>query len=122
MNRGDVENGIRRSWDVLERLSLGESFSSAAVLPVDEEVRDLALSHETRYSTLFMKGLSKSHYNILLSDFSYFQFGWSAEDHVRYAFCPNPFVTNFEGVKGFRRLREAVETEAITIEQYHALL
>jgi len=122
MNRGDVENGIRRSWEVLNRLALGETFSSAAALAINEEFRDLALNAETRYAALYMNGLSNSYYNILIADYSYFHFGWSAENHVRYAYYPNPFLSGKGGVKGFKRLREAVEADAISVEQYHALL
>ena len=72
-----------------------------------------------------MCGLRLSHYNFLLTDYSYFQFSWSAEGAVRYAYYPNPHIAGQEAVDGIaaiRRWNELLEAELITFEEYLALL
>lgn len=122
MNRRDVENSIHRSWTFLEKLDLAASFSCPGVLPVNEDFRDLALAAETKYTTLYMHGLQNSHYNILLADYSYFQFSWDKDEDVRYAYYSNPFIATGHSVDKFKRLNELLSAQMITIEEYHSLL
>lgn len=122
MNRSDVENGIQRSWATLGELSLAESFSSGAPIVADGNFVTLALSDDTKYTKLYMYGLSASQYNILLSDYSYLQFGWSDGDNVRYAYYPNPFVGGVSDTKEFRRLRKLLEEGLITADEHSSLL
>lgn len=122
MNRDDVQNGIRRSWSVVESLGLGESFSSPAPLVPSDEFKALALSEEAKYSDVYLSGLRTSSYNFVLIDYSYFQFGWSEQDSVRYAYLPNPFIGGERNIQNFRRHRKLLENGHITYEEYHALL
>jgi len=53
----------------------------------------MALDPNTTYAALYRAGLTHRDYNILLTDFSYFQFQHTpdgASFSVRYAFYPNP--------------------------------
>ena len=118
MDRRQVQNGIFRAWKAIEKLELGETFSSGAPLPVTEEFRNLILNDEISYVTLYLGGLNQSHYNFLLSDYSYFQFSWSLKDCVRYAYYPNPFATGKTNIANFRQLRERVESGEIPFEEY----
>lgn len=86
MNRTDVTRGINKTWEIASKLNLNESFANAGLLPLNEEFRDLILSSKTTYSSVYVAGLSLSHYNILLTDYSYFQFSWDRENYVRYAY------------------------------------
>lgn len=122
MNRAEVENGIQRSWKVLEDLGLAESFSVPGVLEINEEFRDLALGGAKRYSELYLTGLRQSYYNILLLDFSFLQFSWSGENAVRYAYYPNPFISGDADLLRFRKLRKLFEEGAIGLEDYYTLL
>jgi hypothetical protein len=123
MNRAEVHRGITRSWSLTEALSLHSSFAAAWPLSVDVEFRDLVLSGDADYPTIYLKGLSRSHYNFLLIDYSYFQFSWFEADNVRYAYYPNPYlVSGMESVEEFKRLQELVESDMITYEEYLALL
>ena len=86
MDRSDVVRGINRTWETAERLDIAETFGNAGPLPVKDEFRDLLFSADTLYVDAYLAGLSMSHYNVLLSDYSYFQFSWEREGYVRYAF------------------------------------
>src|SRR5215472_6389700 len=100
-----VQNSIYRAWKMVDLMELGETFANGAPLGVNEGFRDLILSDESRYVTVYLAGLNLSHYNFLLVDYSYFQFSWSDPDCVRYAYYPNPFEGN---AVDFKRQRELV--------------
>ena len=119
MERREVQNSIYRSWQIVDLMELGETFSNGAPLDVNEDFRDLVLSDESSYITVYLAGLNLSHYNFLLSDYSYFQFSWFSPDGVRYAYYPNPF----EGTAAdFKRRRELVESGLITQDEHLAIL
>ncbi|MGH1558005.1 hypothetical protein ACRAWD_09940 [Caulobacter segnis] len=59
---------------------------------MDEDFRHAAMSDETLYEDLYLLGLRTSHYNFLLSDFSYFQFSVNGDGESRFAYYPNPFI------------------------------
>ncbi|UMM08002.1 DUF2290 domain-containing protein [Gluconobacter frateurii] len=122
MNRRDIENSIHRSWIFLEKVGLGSSFGQPGALPVNEEFRDLALSPETKYTTLYMNGLQNSHYNILLEDYSYFQYSWEKNEEVRYAYYSNPFISTGHDMEKFRRLSQLLAADMITLEEYYTML
>ena len=122
MQSSDVRSGIQRSWEIVNALDLGETFSNPLPLAVDEQFRDIVLSDAT-YIEVYLAGLSRSHYNFLLVDYSYFQFSWEKLDHIRYAYYPNPFLGPAEAsISEFKRRRELVESGLITHEEYFALL
>lgn len=123
MNRTDVTRGINKTWEIASKLNLNESFANAGLLPLNEEFRDLILSSKTTYSSVYVAGLSLSHYNILLTDYSYFQFSWDRENYVRYAYYPNPFISGKDNeLESFRRLQELVESGLLQHEEYLTIL
>lgn len=122
MRRTDVESGIYSSWAFLSKIGLALSFSNPATLPVDREFRDLALNPDTAYKDLYMNGLQNSHYNILLIDHSYLQFGWTSDDDIRFAFYANPFVLNGKGLDNFKKIKDLFEADMLDFEQYSTLL
>ncbi len=88
---------------------------------MNEEFRDKVLSEETAYSDTYLTGLRLSHYNFMLNDYSYFQFSWDREAHVRYAYYPNPYAGGAGGLETFRRRRELLDAGMINLEEYLAL-
>ena len=124
MDRRDVQNGIMRAWSAVEYLALGETISNPSPLSVNEEFRNVILDGRSTYFDIFMCGLRLSHYNFLLSDYSFFQFSWSVVDNVRYAYYPNPFIPYGEqdGISRLKRLRELLQAEMITYEEYLSIL
>lgn len=123
MNSAAVHSGITRSWNLTEAFALQNNFANAWPLSVDPEFRDLVLSGDADYTTIYLKGLSKSHYNFSLLDYSYFQFSCFGEDNVRYAYYPNPFLAGgVDSVDEFKQLQDLVEADLIGYEDYLALL
>jgi hypothetical protein len=100
----------------MSQLDIGLSFSNPVSLLVDEEFRDAVLEQD--YETIYTLGLSKSIYNVVLGDYSFFQFSSAGEDGVRYAFYPNPFRHSDE----FTNLMAEVEGGIISLEELANLL
>ena len=67
-------NGIYRSWEIVDLMGIGETFSDGAPIGVNEEFRDLVLSDKSSYVAVYLAGINLSHYNFMLVDYSYFQF------------------------------------------------
>lgn len=122
MERREVQKGIRESWAAVVDLKLAEAFSTAAPLQVNEEFRELLLSEGTHYTELYLVGLKLQHFNILLTDFSFFQYGISRDDQIRYAYYPNPFVEPVDASESIPRLRELVAADLITNEEFLAIV
>ena len=113
MLRRDLISGIRRSWDVLDQLGIGLTFSVPTPLGVLDEFRDLVLDNSSAYVEIYLSGLRNSHYNFILSEYSFFQFTHS-DDGVRYAFYPNTFNASQE----MAVLGERLDEGELTYEDY----
>ncbi|MBA1289192.1 DUF2290 domain-containing protein [Pseudomonas japonica] len=123
MTRQEVANGIMKTFGVVEKLQLLESFSQPEPLPVNEDFRKIILSEGNTYRDVYLAALNMSYHNIILSDFSFFQFSIEKQDHVRYAYYPNPFMSgSLEEKKRFRKYRELLEAELISQEDFERML
>lgn len=122
MERHDFVNGVRRSWAFLSAVGLAESFATPDPLIVDAGFRTLALSGNVTHAELYHYCLERSLYNILLFDHSFFQFGWDGGGSLRYAFYPNPYVSQAEALHKFRRYRQMVRNNAIDEEEFSQLV
>ena len=123
MKRKDVQSGIVRSWELVRTLKLGATISSSAPIAINEEFRKVILSVDASYVTIFTTGLRLSHYNFQLTDYSFFQFGWSSLDHVRYSFYPNPFLTDWRvNASALTEWKEQLDCELITRDENLDLL
>ncbi|MNP42916.1 hypothetical protein D3C76_1367090 [compost metagenome] len=105
MNRDAVRSGISKVWQIAEELGISEIFSNPSPLPVNVEFRDLILSNSSTYIEVYNKALALSHYNILLADYSFFQFSIDGDDNVRYAFYPNPYASSSDDYNNWFRSR-----------------
>lgn len=119
MNKAEVQSGILRSWNAVDKLKLGMTLSQTMPLEVDGDFRDIALSPESSYPALYLCGARKSNYNFMLSDYSYFQFSCSGEYEVAYAYYPNPFGN---GMRDISRWRELFESEMVTEAEFEAFM
>ncbi|MFZ3001397.1 MAG: DUF2290 domain-containing protein [Undibacterium umbellatum] len=123
MDRRTFQTSIYNAWDKVQRINLAETFSNGGSLDVDDDFRDLVLNGESRYEDIFLLGLRKSHYNFLTSDHSYFQFTWSNEDDVRYAFYPNPYIgSSSQHLDQYKKWYELFTADLITLDDYLKLV
>jgi hypothetical protein len=83
---------IRAAWELVKRLKLDRGVSSLASLAVDKEYRDVILDADEKYADIYRYALERSIYNIILKDYSYFQYTWISSESWRLAYCPNPWI------------------------------
>jgi hypothetical protein len=110
---------INAAWDILDSsFSLGRAFICNASLGVDEEFRRAALDEESSYDHIYRLGLSRSHYNLILHDYSYFQYSWISECDFRLAYYPNPRITGLVGAEQkLEELQLLEETGQLSVEE-----
>jgi len=95
---------IGHAWNLFDvDLNLGRAMICPVLLLADDEVRRVAMEPESSYAEIYRVGLSRSAYNFILQDYSYFQFSWESEHAWRMAYFPNPWIT------GVADAQEAVE-------------
>lgn len=95
----------------------------AASLPVDLPFRKVALETESSYAEIYKIGLSRSAYNFVLTDYSYFQFSWDSLDSWRLAYFPNPWITGSPGAQEMVGRWEALEeVGGISFEEATSLI
>ena len=122
MERASVQKGIRESWAAAVELNLGETIGSGSALGVDRRFRDLLFSSDAHYNEIYLAGLELRHFNILLTDYSFFQYSVTGERSVRFAYYPNPFLSVVNWELDIDRLRELEEAELITHEEFLVLV
>lgn len=116
------QRSIAKCWRAIDELGLGASFANPVSLPVSEEFRNISLAPGTRYEDIYRKGMELVHYNIMLTDYSYFQFSWFGRENVRYVYYPNPFAKDRSALVDHERLRTLQEEGWLTLEEYLAIL
>lgn len=123
MNRHDVQGGINQAWRSIEELGLGLTISDPSPLGVNEQFRDVCIKRNSNYIEIYELGLKLSHYNFSLIDYSYFQFSWSGEDAVRYAYYPNPFLSgDADALSKLKKWHELLAAGLISHEEFLDLL
>jgi len=110
MDAGEFRRQITAAYRILnERLGLVRTVSSLHSLKVDSAFNEVALIPESTYQQIYLTALSRSYYNLLLSDYSLLQFSWSAEDAWRLAYLPNPWLAGVPEAEERVREWEALE-------------
>jgi hypothetical protein len=111
MDAPEFRRQIGRGWNLFSvELRLGRTFICGVSLPIDEEFRRVALAPESSYAEIYRTGLSRSAYNFLIDDYSYFQFSWDNERAWRMAYYPNPWITGVADAQEILAGWEALET------------
>lgn len=119
MDQAEFVTEIRAAWSLLkEKLEIGRAFVSPGPLKIDPAFREVALDDTSTYEQIFRSGLNRSHYNVLLTDYAYFQFGHSDEQSWRLAYFPNPWLTGLPAAEQALRHWETLEEiGALTYEE-----
>lgn len=90
-------------------------------LPRSEEFNKLCLTSQD-YTSIYEKGLSLSHYNFLLKDYSFFHFSYVNDEEYALAYYPNPRLSGSpEAVELYREF-EKERNEGSLSEEYFSEL
>jgi len=110
MDDAEFTRQIRSAWTLLNAdLKLGRAIICNVSLDVDTEFRKVALAPESSYAQIYKVGLTRSAYNILLRDYSFFQFSWESDHSWRMAYLPNPWITGVADASRIVTQWEALE-------------
>lgn len=90
LNDKDFIRSIAKVWRSADAAGIGEQISTPTSLKPSAEFIEIALDECARYEDLYLTGLRFRDYNVLLSDYSFFQFSMSG-NCWRLAYYPNPF-------------------------------
>lgn len=116
-----VRSDISRIWDYVSALSLGQSFATPVSLSASEVFREYSRDAERSYEEVYLIGLRNVDYNIILSDYSFFQFTHERDEDLRFAYYPNPLLgSSDEALKELVELQEYVDEGIIETEEYLA--
>ncbi|MCA1426388.1 MULTISPECIES: DUF2290 domain-containing protein [unclassified Bradyrhizobium] len=119
MNKADLVPHIRRCWMYAKALRIDELFSGPTALEASDVFKTLAVNPVASYEELYLTGLRDSQYNILLKDFSFFQFGIGSLDGVRYAYYPNPFLgASRDALSELKEMHEFVAEGIIDMDEF----
>ncbi|MGO7185602.1 DUF2290 domain-containing protein [Rhizobium brockwellii] len=119
MNKAEWMAEIRKVWDYAKALQVDEVFSGPVALEASEEFKRVAVDPSASYEDLYLTGLRESQYNILLKDYSFFQFGAGGDDGVRFAYYPNPFFgAAKDAVSELSEMQEFVAEGIIGVDEF----
>lgn len=119
LSEAQLRSDIARVWDYVSVLKLGQSFSNPVSLGVSEAFKDCSRDPQKSYEEVYLTGLRNVDYNIILQDYSYFQFGREKDEEFRFAYYPNPILgSSDEKVSEILALQEFVEEGVIDSEEY----
>ena len=125
MNTKDFRKNIDKCADLIEELGLLNSYIYPLSLGVNEDFNKVIFDNESLYENIYLAGLKYSHYNILLNDYSYFQFTIIENENLsfRYSYYPNPFHT-FSGDDNNEiiEVNSYFESGLIDFEEYSMIL
>jgi len=97
MQSDDFGRKIRQTWKFLyEELGIARALSTLVSLKVSEDFNKVALAPESSYRDIYLAAVRLSHYNIILEDYSVFQFSWTNNESWRLAYLPNPWIAGVE--------------------------
>lgn len=119
MNREDLVSHIRKAWMYAKVMRIDELFSGPTAFDASDTFKVLAISSDATYEELYLAGMREGQYNILLKDFSFFQFGVGSVDGVRFAYYPNPFLGAVPDALGqLTEMQEYVSEGIIDMDEF----
>ncbi|MES2289947.1 MAG: DUF2290 domain-containing protein [Pseudomonadota bacterium] len=98
---------------------MDELFTDPSSITVSDTFKQLALDTKSTYEDLYLEGLSGGQYNILLADYSFFQFGGTTDESLRYAYYPNPFLgASQNAISELAELRTYVNEGVLDMDEF----
>lgn len=122
MLEAQFESSIRSAIAFVSDLKVWRSTVYNCALPRSQEFNKLSLGSKD-YVEIYDNGLSLSHYNMQLVDFSYFQFSYTGPAEYALAYYPNPRLTGSpDAMEEFWELDQQRDQGDISEEDFADLL
>lgn len=122
MQLGEFNASIRATIEFFVEQDLWLSTVYETSLPRSIEFNKLSLTSKD-YPAVYDRGLSLSHYNLLLTDFSYFQFSHVGPSEYALAYYPNPRLSGSpEAIEFYRSLERERDEGLLSDEEFSELV
>lgn len=122
MELDDFNAGIRAAIKFFVEQSLWRSTVWEIALPRSVDFNKLNLTSKD-YTAIYDLGLSLSHYNVLLADFSYFQFSYTGPSEYALAYYPNPRLSGSpEAAEFYSEVEREYNEGLLSEEEFSELL
>jgi hypothetical protein len=119
---GEFNASIRAAINFFVERDLWLSTVHETSLPRSIEFNKLSLTSK-EYTAIYDRGLSLSHYNFLLTDYSYFQFSYASDTEYALAYYPNPRLSGSpEAIELFRELERERDEGSLNDEEFSELV
>lgn len=119
MTEKELADDIRKAWTYAKAVGVGELFSVPVAFQPRNEFKALAIDPDTSYEELYLTGMRYGQYNVLLTDFAFFQFGLGGADGVRFAYYPNPFLgAATDALEELGEMRDFVEEGVLDVDEF----
>lgn len=119
MTEKEIARSLQRAWQFVKAVGVDELFSDPSSIDVSDNFKKIALDTTATYEDLYLEGISSGQYNILLADYSFFQFGGTSQDNLRFAYYPNPFFgASREAISNLSELRTYVDEGVLDYDEY----
>lgn len=122
MEVANFNTSIRAAIDFYIERGLWLSTVYNRHLPRSEEFNKTSLTTKN-YIAIYDKGLSLSHYNFLLTDYSFFQFSYVNEAEYALAYYPNPRLSgSTEAIEFYQELEKERDEGKLSEEEFSEFL
>lgn len=119
----EFTNKIRASCLFLDdRMKIVRSVSGFNSLKVDPVFNEVALDSTATYRDIYVVAMSRSYYNIILNDYSLFQYSWLKKDSWRLCYLPNPWIAGVEDAETLVKEWEALESMGLHQQDVDGLI
>ena len=119
MDRDQLRQGVAKVWLYAKCIGIGDIFACPTSLRASSSFKEVALNASAHYEEVYLTGLQGAEYNILLADYSYFQFTLDSVGEARYGFYPNPFIgASREAMHELSTLRAMVDAGGMDVDEY----
>lgn len=119
MNKAQLKEQIHKSWIYIKAAKIDEVFSGPASLDPSVDFKTVSVDPDASYEEVYLTGMRGGEYNILLRDYSFFQFGVTNQGDARFAYYPNPFIgADPNALNELADMREYISEGVVTMDQF----
>ena len=111
MDGDEFRQRLRAAVEFITDLGLMRTVSALTSLNVDSGFNEVALDPTRSYGDIYLCAVSRSYYNVMLDDYSLYQFSWENAQSWRLAYLPNPWIAGI--VEAAERVREWESLESL---------
>ena len=120
MTLADFCRSIRKAQAYIADMGEVRQVGPVSSLEVSTDIKRLALTPGVKYRDVYFAAMRESAFNVLLRDYSFFQYSYVNEYEIRCAFYPSPFTD--AALKEVFEYEELIEQGVLEFEELSSQL